>query len=121
MDASVAARAQKLKARREAALVELAGLRRGQELPLSLLSPARLEAMCRTLKTKLLGGNASFAKRYLRLLVSEVRLTAEAVTISGGYTALAVAAGTETGHSLGVPRFAPNWLPSLGSNLDTAN
>ena len=122
LDESLQARAQKLKARREAALVEIAGLRRGQAIPASLLSQNRLGAFCQALKTKLLGDNKSFAKRYLRLLVSEIRLTAEAVTISGGYAALAAAAGSETGHSnAGVPTFEPNWLRDQGSNKKLSN
>lgn len=113
----LSARAQKLKARREAALVELSGLRRGQAIPASLISQDRLGAFCQALKTKLLGDNKSFAKRYLRLLVSEIRLTAEAATICGGYAALAAAAGNETGHHpASVPSFAPNWLPDLRLN-----
>ena len=116
MDASLQARAQKLKARREALLVELAAGRRHSEMPLSLLSQNRLMAFCRALKIKLLDGNKAFAKRYLRMLVSEIRLTTEAVTIRGGYASLAVAAaGNETGHapSGAVPSFEPSWLPFL--------
>jgi DNA invertase Pin-like site-specific DNA recombinase len=119
-DATLTQRLHKLKVRREAILTELAGLRRAAELPSSLLSQHRIVSFCRALKAKLLAPDRSFAKRYLRLLVEEIRFTAKEVCIKGSYTALAHAV-SHSGKlgTAGVPSFVPDWLPDEGSNEGT--
>ena len=121
MDASLQARAQKNKARREALLTEISGLRRNKEMPVNMLSTAKIETFCKALKAKLLGGDKGFARRYMRLLVSEVRLTANAVRMQGSYEALAAAVGGTGALATGVPRFGIGWLPDLGSNQGPAD
>ena len=121
MDATLQARAQKNKAKREAVLTEIAGIRRNKEMPVSMLSQTKIDTFCKVLRSKLLGGDKGFAKRYLRLLVSEVRFTADAIKMQGSYGALAAAVG-ETGTLGGrVPSFGSSWLPDLGSNQGPAD
>jgi hypothetical protein len=43
------------------------------------------------------------------------------VKITGSYAALAQAVAGNLGDSMGVPRFAPKWLPDQGSNLGPAD
>ena len=75
----------------------------------------------RVLRSKLLG-NKAFAKQYLRVLVTEIRVEGEQLRVSGSNAALAQAiAQTKMGASDGVPTFAPNWLPDLGSNQGPAD
>ena len=121
-DATLQQRFHELKVRREAILTELAGVRRGAELPSSLLSIGRINGFCRALRAKLLADDKGFAKRYLRLLVAEVRFTAKEVLLKGSYTALAHAVGQSgTLAAAGVPRFVPGWLPGQGSNQEPAD
>jgi DNA invertase Pin-like site-specific DNA recombinase len=121
-DAMLQQRFHELKVRREAILTELAGLRRGAELPASLLSMRRIDDFCRALRAKLVADDKGFAKRYLRLLVAEVRFTAKEVLLKGSYAALAQAVGQNgTLAAAGVPGFAPSWLPDLGSNQGPAD
>jgi hypothetical protein len=72
------------------------------------------------LREKLLE-NGAFAKEYLRLLVHEIRVNKRDVKITGSYAALAKAVVGNLGDSVGVPRFAPKWLPDQGSNLGPAD
>ena len=65
--------------------------------------------------------NGAFAKEYLRLLVHEIRVNKREVQITGSYAALAQAAAGNPGDFMGVPRFAPKWLPDQGSNLGPAD
>jgi phage repressor protein C with HTH and peptisase S24 domain len=65
--------------------------------------------------------NGAFAKEYLRLLVSEIRVNKREVQITGSYAALAQAAAGNPGDFMSVPRFAPKWLPDQGSNLGPAD
>ena len=65
--------------------------------------------------------NGPFAKEYLHLLVHEIRVNKREVKITGGYAALAQAVAGNPGDSMGVPRFAPKWLPDLGSNQGPAD
>ena len=121
-DATLQQWLHKLKVRREAILTELAGVRRSTELPPSLLSQSRLNQFCRALRAKRFTPDKGVAQRYLRLLVEEIRFTAEAVFVKGSYHALAHAVA-QTGKlpAAGVTRFVPGWLPDQGSNLGPAD
>lgn len=112
---SLKTRSHKLQARRQAILTEIAGLRTREGLPTALLRPKHIEAFTRSLKTTLLN-KRGFAKGYLQLLVDDIRVQKQEVTLRGSYTALAQAVETKTGTPTGVPRFAPSWLPDPGSN-----
>ena len=63
----------------------------------------------------------SFAQRFARLLVDEIRVNKREVKITGSYAALAQAAAGNPGDFMSVPRFAPKWLPDLGSNQGPAD
>ena len=63
MDDTLTARAQKLKAGREALMIELAGARRSKEMPASMLTQARLDAFGSALRARLQAGVGGFPKR----------------------------------------------------------
>lgn len=73
MDDMLKGRAQKLKARRESILVEIAGTKRMQEIPTAMLSARQLESFSTALRARVLDRSAGFSKRYLREFVSEIR------------------------------------------------
>ena len=79
-----------------------------------------LHAFTRLVRAKLLE-NGAFAKEYLRLLVREIRVNKREVQITGSYAALAQAVAGNPDDVMGVPRFAPKWLPDQGSNLGPAD
>ena len=121
LDSALQQRSHKLQARRQELLLEIAGLKRQGETPLKVLNTGQIDAFGKALKAKL-AANSPFAKQYLRLLVSQVRVTRKAVEMSGSYDALAGAiAQSKLGASATVPSFAPRWLPDQGSNLGPAD
>ena len=121
LDATLQTRAQGHKAKREAILTEMAGLRRRQDLPLAGLSAAKVHQFCQALKNVLLGSNKAFAKRYLRALVSDIRVAGNLVTITGSDVALAAAVAGTGALDQRVPRLGTGWLPDLGSNQGPAD
>ncbi len=111
LDAALQERAHKLQARRQEVLLEIAGLKRQAETPLRALKASQVEAFGRALKSRL-GANRPFAKQYLRLLVSEIRVVDRQLEMRGSYAALAHAvAAKKPGTLAGVPSFASSWLP----------
>ena len=81
----------------------------------------QVEAFGNALKSKL-AESGPFAKQYLRLLVSQIRVTRKAVEMRGSYEALAGAIERSRHGALAVvPSFAPKWLPDQGSNLGPAD
>ena len=111
MDSALQSRAHKLQARRQELLLEIAGLKRQAETPLKLLSGNQVEAFGKALKAKL-AESGPFAKQYLRLLVSRIRVTRIKLEMQGSYAALADAIGQSTHGAIAmVPSFAPSWLP----------
>lgn len=108
-------RTDKLQAKRQAILAEIAGLKTKTTLPENLLQQRHIEAFTKLLRAKLLESGA-FAKEYLRLLVDEIRVNKQEVKLTGSYGAVAQAVVGNLGNSHGVPRSAPNWLPDLDSN-----
>ncbi|MDE2210815.1 MAG: zinc ribbon domain-containing protein, partial [Betaproteobacteria bacterium] len=121
LDSTLQARAQGHRAKREAILIEMAGLRRRQDLPLASLSAIKVQHFCQALKNVLLGPNKAFAKRYIRALVSDIRVAGDVVTITGSNVALAVAVAGTSALDQRVPRLAMGWLPDQGSNLGPAD
>lgn len=71
LDDTLPARAQKLKARREALMIDLAGVRRSKEMPASMLTQAHVEALGTALRALPQAGEGGFPKRYLRQFVSD--------------------------------------------------
>ena len=108
--------------------VEVYGVQRWLgELALALRNEEyRPEPIRRVFKPKVLkaklASNGPFAKQYLRLLVSQIRVNRADVEMRGSYDALAGAIH-QSAHGIlpSVPRFAPKWLPDQGSNLGPAD
>jgi site-specific DNA recombinase len=110
------ARAQKLKGKRDALMIELAGVRRSKEMPASMLTAAHVDSFGAALRTRLQEGGGSFPKRYLRQFVSSVRFDGTRVTMTGRKDALMVAALESEMGTARVPTSGLSWLPDLGSN-----
>ncbi len=117
LDSALQERAHKLQVRRQDLLLEIAGLKHQGETPLKLLRADQVQAFGKALKAKLTE-HGPFAKQYLRLLVSQIRVRGKAIEMHGSYDALAHAIEHIPGS---VPRFAPRWLPDQGSNLGPAD
>jgi hypothetical protein len=98
-----------------AILADIAGRKTKTTLPANFLQQRHIDAFTKLLHAKLLNSGV-FAKEYLRLLVDEIRVNKQEVKLTGSYGAVATAVAGNLGNSHGVPRFAPNWLPDLGSN-----
>ena len=121
LDTALQQRAHKLQARRQELLLEIAGLKRQTEIPLKALNANQAEAFGKALKSRL-GANRPFAKQYLRLLVSEIRIVDRALEMRGSYDALAHAVAQSKLSAPGaVPSFASKWLPDQGSNKARLN
>lgn len=116
LDDTLRDRTQKLQARRQEILTEMAGLKTQTTLPVNLLRPKHIEAFTRSLRAKL-RDNRAFAKEYLRLLVDEIRVNRKEVKLRGSYASVAQAVAGNQGDSHGVPRFAPKWLPDQGNKV----
>ncbi|GGX90466.1 recombinase RecB [Vogesella alkaliphila] len=115
-DLSIRSRLDRLKAEREAQLVELAGIKRVQAVPEKDITPQQIGVFCQVLRDRLQMDKV-FAKQYLKVLLRDIRITAagEAV-MSGSYeglaqTVLKTKRGTES-----VPSFVRVWRPHGESN-----
>ncbi len=110
MDDTLRARAQKLQARRAEVLVELAKLKDRQHLASVNIAPAKIDAFCKVLKDRLTDSNSGLGKAYLRLLVDEIRLQGDELTVRGSYGQLSEALGQVEKMKLGeVPSFIRDW------------
>ena len=116
MDDTLTARAQRLKGRRDALMIEMASARRSKEMPVSALNAAHVEAFGVALRARLRAGAGSFPKRYLRQFVSEIRYDGSRLTMSGRKDALMAAALEKKMGTATVPTSSLSWLPDLGSN-----
>ena len=116
MDNMLRDRAQTLKARREAVLVEMAGARRHKEMPTAMLSAKQVEAFGSALRTRLMDSSSGATKRYLRQFVSEIRFDGKRVVMRGKKAALMLAAAENEMGTARVPTSVPSWLLDLGSN-----
>ncbi|WP_443082788.1 recombinase family protein [Variovorax sp. PAMC 28711] len=117
MDDMLRSRAQKLKSRRDAVLLEMAGARRSKEMPVAALSSKKLEAFGAALRARLTDREGGFSKRYLHEFVGEIRFDGKMVTMQGKKaTLLAAAAGSSELGTTRVPSSVHHWLLDLGSN-----
>lgn len=118
IDDTLQHRSHKLQARRQDLLLEIAGLKRKQDMPSDLLKPENINAFSKVLRSKLLDRESKFGKDYLKVLVKEIIVDGNEAEITGSYAALAGAImGTKKGTGLTVPTFVSNWLPKQGSNF----
>ena len=121
MDGTLTDRANKLQAQRQALLTELAGLRRLKQMPMDALGPKSVAAFTAALRERLLGQDRTFGKRYLKLLVEEIRYQDKQLVMKGSYAAVGRVIGhREQGTPGGVPCFGMDWLPGQDSNLRPA-
>jgi site-specific DNA recombinase len=109
-------RMQLAKAGREGVLVEMAGLRRRQALPIERVLPSQVEAFAKVIRAKLADTSSTFAKDYLSALVDEIRVTGDKATISGSYSRLFGAVADKKADTKQVPSFMPDWRPHGDSN-----
>ena len=119
LDETVQRRAQQLKSAREALLIELAGVRREQSIPVDQLKASQVNAFAKTLKAKLLAKDSALAKSYLRLLVDEIVVRDKTATVKGSYSGLADAAAIgeiKVGHLKQVPTSISVWCARRDSN-----
>ena len=116
MDDMLRQRAQKLKARRETVLLDIARSRQSKEVPVSMLTAKQLETFGTVLRTRLVNDPCGAGKRYLRQLVSEIRFDGSTVVMRGKKAALLEAAAQNEKDTYSVPSSVSNWLLDLGSN-----
>ena len=112
MDSTLTDRANKLQAQRQALLTEIAGLRRLKQMPLDVLGERKVQAFTKILRERLIEKDRSFSKKYLKLLVDEIRFLDKQLVMKGSYAALAKMVGeTKKGTpESGVPSFGLDWL-----------
>ena len=116
LDETLQRRAQQLKAARESVLVEMAGLRRTQAMPIERMVPSQVESFSRAIRAKLRDKDSSFAKNYLRAVVSEIRVSGGSATIRGSYRQLMALAGKKKEDTDQVPSFMRDWRARQDSN-----
>jgi site-specific DNA recombinase len=121
MDDLLRTRAQKLKARRDAVLIEIAGSRRQKEMPSEILSARQLDAFGTALRARVLDREGGLSKRYLREFVSDIRFDGKRVVMRGKKAALMNAAAQKKMGTAGVPTSVHTWLPDLDSNQGPAD
>ncbi|MGB8436612.1 MAG: recombinase family protein [Burkholderiales bacterium] len=110
MDELLRARAQKLQARRQDVLLELAQAHDRARIGLQKIDPAKIDTFCQALKDRLTDPTSGFGKAYLRLLVDEIRLEGRELKIRGSYSRIADAIGLLEKKKLGeVPSFVRDW------------
>ena len=116
-DESLKTRFQQNKTKRESLLSEIADLKRQRQSPLQIITPQKVEAVAKILNRKL-SESTPFAKAYLKASLSEIRITDDTVSLSGGNSSLAqlIAANGQIDGTSTVPRFTPKWWAMGGSN-----
>jgi site-specific DNA recombinase len=109
-------RSEKIQARRQAVIAEMAGIKRQQEFPFKDFGPKRINAFCKALRTKFADKDSNFGKEYLKLLVDEIRIEGKDVTMRGKYTDVVNAMQkTVPGFPAGLPGTGRVWLPMMYS------
>jgi len=93
MNSTLTERAHKLRAQRQALLTDMAGLRRLKHMPLEALGKKQIHAFTMALRARLLEKDRVFSKKYLKLLVEEIRYQNRQLVMKGSYTAKARAVG----------------------------
>jgi hypothetical protein len=83
-DDTLRQRVHKLKASKEAVLIELANARAKQHQPTARILPSHLDAFSQALRRRLRDRRPDFAKRYLNILVDKIVINASAASIRGG-------------------------------------
>ena len=121
MDGTLQDRAQKLKARRESILIEMAGTRQQKAIPLDKINAGQIQAFGDAMRIKLMDRENGFSKQYLRLLVNEIRVSGDEIKMTGSKAALVHAVLQKKMDTMEVPSFVQSWLPDLDSNQGPAD
>ena len=110
MDERLRSRSQKLQARRNEALLEIAKVEDRNRQALPKVDSRRIEAFSKVLEARLKDVSSGFGKAYLRMLVDEIRLEGNELKIRGSYAKLGDAFGMLEKMRLGeVPSLIRDW------------
>ena len=88
LDETLQRRVQRAKAARESVVVEMAGLRRRQLLPVERILPSQVQAFSKVVGAKLRDKSSTFARDYLHAVVDQVVVKDDTATISGSHARL---------------------------------
>ena len=119
LDAMTQTRAQDLKRAKEALAIELSNMNRQPTAEIQELRASQIEKLSRLLKKKLLEDSDEVAKGYLNLLVSEIVVNAQTVTMKGAYAGLLAIADEsrrKKGAAITAPSSIPDWCARSDSN-----
>jgi site-specific DNA recombinase len=118
MDETLQARSRIIQTRRQDILLEIAAMKRQQDMPVDALNQKNIKVFAQVLKEKLTDRKSNFGKQYLKGLIQQIVLKDGEATISGSYDAMAsaIVEMKKMGTDLTVPTFASSWLLNLGSN-----
>ena len=83
VNAILLTRVREREVQRQAILAEIAGLERTRAFPVDLLSLKHIEAFCRAVRAEILDEASEFGKRYLGLLVEEIRVEGQTAVMRG--------------------------------------
>jgi site-specific DNA recombinase len=116
LDETLQRRVQLAKASRENVLIEIAGLRRLQTLPLERILPSQVEAFGIITGKRLRDRASAFGRDYLRAVVDKVVVNGDTATISGSNAKLMRAVGVKKPLAGQVPSFIHDWCARRDSN-----
>jgi site-specific DNA recombinase len=116
LDETLQRRVQLAKASRENVLIEIAGLRRLQTLPVERILPSQVEAFGTLIGKRLRDRSSAFGKDYLRAVVDKVVVNGDTATISGSNAKLMRAVGAKKPQAGQVPGFIHDWCARRDSN-----
>ncbi|MDD3183560.1 MAG: recombinase family protein [Alphaproteobacteria bacterium] len=110
-------RAHQNKARKENLLLEIASLKRKQQMPLAVISPQKIDAFTRVIRDRLTVPSA-FSRAYLKAAVSEIRIKDQEMTIRGSRSSMVGLINNAGNINVGeVPSFMREWRALEDSNL----
>jgi site-specific DNA recombinase len=115
LDETLQRRVQLAKASRENVLIEIAGLRRLQALPVERILPSQVEAFGSLIGRRLRDRTSTFGRDYLRAVVDKVVVNGDTATISGSNARLMRVVGTKPLAGQ-VPTFMHDWRARRDSN-----
>ena len=109
LDETLQRRVQLAKASRENVLIEIAGLRRLQTLPVERILPSQVQAFGILIGKRLRDRTLAFGRDYLRAVVDKVVVNGDMATISGSNAKLMRAVGAKKSLTGQVPSFIHDW------------
>jgi site-specific DNA recombinase len=116
LDDTLQRRVQQAKAARETVLVEMAGLRRRQLLPVERILPSHVVAFSKVVRRKLRDRTSAFARDYLHAIVDQVVVHDSVATITGSHERLMRAVSGKKAATDQVPSFMQGWRARRDSN-----